>query len=77
VISIPAGLMHMPFGRFVLFTALGSAIWNAILVGVGLWLGTTFDKVEHLVAPVLIVGAVVMLGLYLWRVLTWKPRAAR
>jgi membrane protein DedA with SNARE-associated domain len=77
VISIPAGLMHMPFARFILFTALGSAIWNALLVGVGLWLGTTIGKIEHFVAPVLIAGAVVMLGLYLWRVLTWKPRAAR
>ena len=77
VISIPAGLMHMPLSRFILFTALGSAIWNTLLVGVGLWLGTTFDRIEHLVAPALIGVGVAMVALYLWRVLTWKPRAQR
>ncbi len=35
IISLPAGLMHMPFWRFCAYTAAGSAIWNAALVGVG------------------------------------------
>lgn len=31
-ISMPAGLVKMKFTNFILFTALGSAIWMAILV---------------------------------------------
>ena len=32
MISLPAGLAHMPVGRFLLFTAAGSAIWNVLLI---------------------------------------------
>ena len=35
LISIPAGLSKMNYGRFLLYTALGSAIWNAILAALG------------------------------------------
>ena len=31
LISIPAGLAKMPFGRFIAFTALGAGIWNCFL----------------------------------------------
>ena len=39
VISIPAGLAKMPFGRFSFFTGLGAGIWVAILLAVGAWFG--------------------------------------
>lgn len=32
---IPAGLSEMPLGCFSLLTALGSAVWNSLLIGVG------------------------------------------
>lgn len=74
VISIPAGLMHMPLWRFLLYTALGSAVWNILLVMVGYGLHTTFDRVERYVGPV-VIGFVVLAAIgYLWRVLTWKPK---
>jgi len=74
VISIPAGLMHMPLGRFLIYTTIGSAIWNTILVGVGYWLGTNFETIDHWIAPVSIAAVAAVAVLYLWRVLTWKPR---
>jgi membrane protein DedA with SNARE-associated domain len=77
VISIPAGLMHMPFWRFVLYTTAGSLVWNAILVGVGFWLGTTFETIDHWIAPGVTALVVVALAGYVWRVATWKPRAER
>lgn len=74
LISLPAGLMHMSTARFVIFTAAGSAIWNTILVGFGYWLGTSFDKIEHYVTPVIVVLVVIGVTYYVWRVVTWKPR---
>jgi membrane protein DedA with SNARE-associated domain len=74
VISIPAGLLKMPFWRFLIYTTAGSAVWNTILVGVGYWLGTNFETVDHWIAPV-VTGMLVLLVLaYLWRVFTWKAR---
>jgi membrane protein DedA with SNARE-associated domain len=75
LISIPAGLMHMPFWRFVGYTCAGSIVWNVILVSVGYGLGKGVDDIEHYVAPVVtaIIASIVLL--YLWRVFTWKPRS--
>ena len=73
LISVPAGLMHMPFWRFVGYTAVGSIIWNVFLVGVGYWLGATVEDIEHWVGPVIIVIVVAIVAIYLWRVVTWKP----
>lgn len=74
IISVPAGLMHMPFWRFVGYTAGGSAIWNLILLGVGYALGATFADIEHWVAPVIYVTIAGIVLVYIWRVLTWRPR---
>jgi membrane protein DedA with SNARE-associated domain len=74
VISIPAGLLHMPRWTFIIYTAGGSLVWNAILVGVGYWLGATFETVDHWIAPVVTGILLLILALYLWRVLTWRPR---
>ncbi|MDD2618853.1 MAG: VTT domain-containing protein, partial [Bacteroidales bacterium] len=35
LISIPAGLARMKLGTFMLFTAIGAGLWNAILAIIG------------------------------------------
>lgn len=42
LISIPAGVMKMNFGTYVISSALGVAVWNLIFVGAGYLFG---DKV--------------------------------
>jgi membrane protein DedA with SNARE-associated domain len=51
LISIPAGLSRMRFGRFALFTGLGAGIWVIILslVGFALGKGTREMSYEELV----------------------------
>ncbi len=39
LISLPAGLSRMRFGRFSLFTALGAGIWIIVLMAIGYHLG--------------------------------------
>ncbi|UZK64704.1 DedA family protein [Sphingomonas sp. M1-B02] len=77
VISIPAGLLQMPFWPFVIYTAAGSAIWNTILVGAGYWLGASFETIDRWIAPGVVAIVVVAVLLYIWRVVTWKPRDQR
>jgi membrane protein DedA with SNARE-associated domain len=38
-ISVPAGVVRMPFGQFLLFTTGGSLIWNSVLIGLGVAAG--------------------------------------
>lgn len=74
MISLPAGLMHMGFGKFVLYTAAGSLVWNVILVGVGYWLKTNIDEIDRYVGPIVMVIVAALVLTYIWRVITWKPR---
>ncbi len=71
IVSIPAGTMEMPVLRFTVLTTVGSAVWNAILIGAGVILGENWQVVERWMGSysnvVLIAGAVAV-GLFLvWR----------
>ncbi|MFB4422609.1 DedA family protein [Streptomyces sp. QL37] len=46
LISVPAGVERMPLQVFVALTALGSLIWNSVLVMAGYWLGDRWETVE-------------------------------
>lgn len=46
LISIPAGVERMPVARFLLYTALGSLIWNTVFVMAGYLLGDNWHIVE-------------------------------
>jgi len=46
LVSLPAGAQRMPLARFVAYTAIGSLIWNSLLVGGGYALGTQWDTVQ-------------------------------
>lgn len=74
LVSLPAGLSEMPPIRFVLLTALGSALWNAALVGAGWILGRNYDKVAGVISPI---GTAVTVALVLGAVavaLWWRRR---
>lgn len=47
LISVPAGVVRMPLPTFTLLTALGSAIWNSVLVMAGYGLGNQWHRVEQ------------------------------
>ncbi len=40
LISVPAGLARMHFGKFILYTTIGAGIWNTILALLGYYLRT-------------------------------------
>lgn len=50
VISVPAGLARMPLPRFVALTTIGSAAWNAALIGGGWALGARWRELTDAVA---------------------------
>lgn len=45
LISIPAGMARMGLGRFLVYTAAGSFVWNAALVNLGAAAGTGWSRV--------------------------------
>ncbi|WP_375291318.1 DedA family protein [Qipengyuania sp.] len=77
MISLPAGLAHMKLWKFMVFTAIGAAAWNALLIAGTHWLADTFGADSNIVSWLLIGILVVGVLGYLWRLATWKPRAQR
>ena len=61
LISIPAGMSEMPMAKFLLYTTVGSAIWNTVLIVIGNRVGDNwesilgvFDQYSHIVLILLI-----------------------
>ncbi len=49
LISIPAGMNRMPLPTFLLFTVLGTTVWNLLLTGGGWVLGENWELVIEIV----------------------------
>lgn len=49
LISIPAGMAKMDFRKFLLYTTLGTTIWNVVLVLAGAALGKNWSVILHYV----------------------------
>jgi membrane protein DedA with SNARE-associated domain len=45
LISIPAGMAKMPMGTFLIFTALGTLVWNTALIYAGVLAGASWEKI--------------------------------
>ncbi|WP_066532789.1 DedA family protein [Erythrobacter sp. CCH5-A1] len=76
MISLPAGMLRMGQLRFLIWTLLGTGVWNSVLIGAGYILRNEFSQFDEYygwVAVVMIAGVV---GLYLYRVVTWRPAQA-
>ncbi|WP_454190781.1 DedA family protein [Paenibacillus sp. Marseille-Q7038] len=49
LISIPAGMSNMKFGLFLVYTTVGTLIWNTILVLVGATLGSNWHEITDFI----------------------------
>ena len=73
IVSIPAGASEMPLASFVALTTLGSAVWNAALIGAGWALGSNWEAASGVVKGlqtvviVLVALSVVALAVFLLR----------
>lgn len=77
MVSLPAGLSHMKLWRFLLFTALGAAIWNMILVESGRRLAPLIERYETVAGWTIGGFFALLIAYYIYRVITWKPREDR
>lgn len=70
-ISFPAGIGKMDMRRYLMFTALGSAIWNTVLVAAGFFLldrwMTFAETTENVDLYVLLVATAAVVGYLYWR----------
>jgi membrane protein DedA with SNARE-associated domain len=73
LISVPAGLAKMNFAAFALFSAIGMLAWNTVLVTAGFLLHEHYHLVEAWIDPLTWLVLIAVVGIYVFRVVTWKP----
>jgi membrane protein DedA with SNARE-associated domain len=72
LISVPAGLARMSWGRFLLYSTLGSAVWTGVLAYLGYALGERHENITRLIGPISTAVFGAILGYYLYRVATFR-----
>lgn len=72
LISIPAGLSGMPFGRFLLYSAIGTVAWTTLLALAGFALGQAYGRVAVFIDPVATGVLVLIAAIYVYRVVTFR-----
>ncbi|MHA6325917.1 DedA family protein [Roseivivax sp. CAU 1753] len=75
LISVPAGLSEITFRRFMIYTTLGTALWTTALTLAGWELGQNYEAVASYMGPVSNVIIAGMVLWYLYRVVTFRPKA--
>ena len=69
LISVPAGFRRMPVLRFSILTIIGSAVWNASLIGAGAVLGARWEEVGAVIGlfqAVVVVALAGLVGFFAW-----------
>ena len=61
IVSVPASILRRPLGSFTLLTALGSALWNVLLIAAGWYLGANWQRVGDVVGSLSDVVVLVIL----------------
>lgn len=77
LISIPAGIAHVSWSKFLVLTTLGSLIWNSVLVGLGHYMGKNWQVIvrifdEYTLVIVIILAIGLIYGAYKWYKLRLK-----
>jgi membrane protein DedA with SNARE-associated domain len=76
-ISVPAGVVRMPIGQFLLYTAAGSLIWNTLLVTLG-WLARDFIEANlHYLDYVVVAVVVLAVAWFVYKKVTGQLRRPR
>ena len=68
LVSIPAGLIQMPFPRFFLATFIGAYIWCTVLIGAGYLLGHEWRLISEYITthlPLVLLSGFLLIAAYL------------
>jgi membrane protein DedA with SNARE-associated domain len=66
IVSVPAGLCHMPYPKFLLYTALGSGTWVVIGILFGRFVGKEWERLSHLGHGILIGAIALLASIMIW-----------
>ncbi len=75
LISIPAGMAHMPYIRFITLSLLGSALWLGTLIIMGYYIGENTALIKTYI--LYITAGLTCLAVILWTIRHMRKRAIK
>ncbi|MGY5883837.1 DedA family protein [Modestobacter lacusdianchii] len=73
-VSVPAGVVKMPFWQFLLFTAGGSLLWNCLLIGLGVAAGDFVQANLHYLDYAVVAVVVIAVAWFVYKKVTGRYR---
>ena len=76
LISVPAGLAKMNFGKFILYTTIGAGVWNTILAALGWYLHSIvpesqleakINEYSEYIKIVIVAAVVIVAAYFAWK----------
>ncbi len=71
LISIPAGIAHVGWTKFLVLTTLGSLVWNSVLVGLGHYMGKNWQLVVKIFDDYTLIIIALLLILFIYFGIKW------
>jgi membrane protein DedA with SNARE-associated domain len=71
-VSLPAGIGKTNLYKFVIYTLVGSIIWNSLLTYVGMQLGRNWNNIEKYSVYLDVIAAIVVAVFVIWLIQTRK-----
>jgi membrane protein DedA with SNARE-associated domain len=72
VVSVPAGVAHMPVARFLALSAVGTVIWTSLLMTAGYKLGADYGRVAVWAEPFSNLVIASLIGIYVIRLIRFR-----
>lgn len=72
VVSVPAGIAHMPMARFLALSAVGTVIWTSLLMTAGYKLGADYGRVAIWAEPFSNLVIAFLIGSYVVRLIRFR-----
>lgn len=76
-VSLPAGAMRQPLGRYTVLTFIGSTVWCIVFAGIGWGVGASYTRFNDAFRYVEILVALGVVALAAWVVLRWWKKRTR
>ncbi|EIT87084.1 putative alkaline phosphatase [Fictibacillus macauensis ZFHKF-1] len=76
LISLPAGMTRMPFLKFIVFTTIGTLLWNSVLISLGALFGIHWERILHMMETysLFLYGMMLLLAVW-WVIKRFKKKA--
>lgn len=75
LISLPAGLVRMPFSAFTFYTCLGAGLWSLVLTLMGYFIGGNEQLIKDNL-PLVTIGVITFVALILGGYYFWQKKTA-